>query len=67
MEELTTLLAVKDLEIALLKVLLQKDLSQRPGPRYGGQADVDALRTDNAKLVEMNAKLDAEVEVIYEQ
>ncbi|KAK4731147.1 hypothetical protein R3W88_024135 [Solanum pinnatisectum] len=67
MEDLTTLLDAKDLEITKRKSLLQKEQSQGPGPSTCGQEDVEALKVHNAKLVESNAKLDDEVKSLTQK
>lgn len=67
MEDFTTLLAEKELEITPLKALLQQEKSQGPGNSADAQGKLDKLRVENTKMTDSNSFLSEEVKSLTKQ
>lgn len=67
MEDFTTLVAEKELEITPLKALLQQAKSQGPGNSADAQGKLDKLRVENTKMTDSNSFLSEEVKSLTKQ
>ena len=67
MDDLTVILAAKEVEVATLKFELQKVISSEPGPSQGNEELLSKLKDENDILKATNASLCEEIKALNKQ